>query len=558
MLEEGTFHQLSRHKRSKLLQKLRERLKAINSLLPRPRMREALAGIALLLGTTASHSLEAQSFAPPVASPFGLVAGQTYNGFPAFADLDNDGDLDLFFMSYDYYTYVSTLTFYENTGTPESPSFNEELPVLNPFGIQDLNIPLASLLFADLDGDGDLDLLMSGYGYGYNYTGENIYYMENIGTPEAPAFGPLQTNPFGLSSSGFLNLPAAADLDGDGDLDLLVGGILGTLTYFENIGTPQAPAFAPPVTNPFGLFVDGYIAIPLFADLDQDGDLDFYCMSVATYYNFNMVYQPNNGTPQSPSFGPSQPAPFGIEITNTGFSVPTFADIDNDGDLDFFYNNLDYGTFYFQENTGTQTNLPPTSANTAVTGLQDQSYYFSASDFPYDDDDGDDFAGVQVTELPPLGKLQFNGVDVVAGQTIPADEIGQLAFLPNAGEFNTPYSLFKFRVWDGTLYSISEYTMVINIQQVSDVKERNLDIALSLSPNPAGEVLTLRAETAGVPAQARALLYDGQGQQVLAVVLSENTTTFTREIDISSLAPGLYFLKVQFGERWKATRFVKE
>ena len=70
--------------------------------------------------------------------------------------------------------------------------------------------------------------------------------------------------------------PATADLDGDGDLDALIGERFGSTLYFENTGSATSPAFAAPVTNPFGLSAVGSNSTPATADLDGDGDLDAF------------------------------------------------------------------------------------------------------------------------------------------------------------------------------------------------------------------------------------------------------------------------------------------
>jgi len=127
-------------------------------------------------------------------------------------------------------------------------------PIANPFGL-DSTYYFAFPAFADLDGDGDMDLLVGEY-YGA------MQYFENTGSASNPQFAAPQTNPFGLVSTYYNAFPAFADLDGDGDMDLLVGEYYGAMQYFENTGSASNPQFAAPQANPFGLVSTYYVAFP--------------------------------------------------------------------------------------------------------------------------------------------------------------------------------------------------------------------------------------------------------------------------------------------------------
>ncbi|WP_323686577.1 FG-GAP-like repeat-containing protein, partial [Lamprobacter sp.] len=198
---------------------------------------------------------------------------------------------------------------------------------------------------ADLDGDGDLDALV-GDGDGA------LNYFENTGSASSAAFAAAVTNPFGLTKVGSQSAPTFADLDGDGDLDALVGEFDGILNYFENTGSASAAAFASAQNaSTFGLTDVGIYANPTFADLDGDGDLDALVGAGDGIVN----YFENTGSASSAAFASAQDASaFGL--TNVGSnSAPTFADLDGDGDLDALVGEY-YGNLLFFEN---QENTAP-------------------------------------------------------------------------------------------------------------------------------------------------------------------------------------------------------
>ena len=271
-------------------------------------------------------------YAAPLTNPFGLT--ELYRSIPTFADLDNDGDLDM--MAGDRY---GNFYYFQNTGTTSAPAY--AAPLNNPFGLSDIGINAAPA-FADLDHDGDLDLISGS-------SVSSFYYFENTGTAATPLFAAVQTNPFGLSDVGMYSAPVFVDLDNDGDLDLMAGEVFGNFYYFENTGTAAAPAYVNEY-NQFGLSDIGSWSAPTFADLDKDGDLD---LMVGEFYG-SFYYFENIGTAAAPAYAAVQTNPFGL--SNIGAdSSPTFADLDNDGDLDMLSGEFYTGFFYYFENTGTAT-----------------------------------------------------------------------------------------------------------------------------------------------------------------------------------------------------------
>ena len=354
-------------------------------------IKRALGGL-LFLGTSAVQA-NAQDFGPVQPNSFGLVTqsaeivGLTNT---EFVDLDGDGDLDFIGLELpDAYSYAYgvNIVFQENEGSASEAAFG---PIQsNPFGFDagmlegwDQSELLSGVDFdvVDLDQDGDFDIVGSfqyAYLYNYNpysysYLANSMFWVENIGTPSSPQFDALELNPFGLDVSGsfaskdselYTYAFECADIDGDCDVDFL-----GTLTDYsgdvafhemywcENTGSATNPSFAPPVLEPFGLLPSadgaqyGGLSFSLeAADLDQDGDLDllqslYFSGPVAA--NSVCQYFENTGSASAPSFAASVNNPFGllagINLPNNNLGVRSiqFSDIDGDGDLDFFANNL--------------------------------------------------------------------------------------------------------------------------------------------------------------------------------------------------------------------------
>jgi hypothetical protein len=238
----------------------------------------------------------------------------------AIADIDADGDYDLFAGTY----YAGGITFYENVGTPENYQFITITQ--NWQGIQ-ITQGKGDPYFGDLDADGVLDLLV-GTGQG------KIYYYENQGTAQVPQMVLITDNFCSIDVQDDAS-PELADIDGDGDLDLFVGRdseggqspTQGDVFFYENIGTPQAYDFQYRTSN-YMTWDCGYSCTPQLVDIDADGDYD-----LISRIGSKLILYWNQGSVNSANFVYETSNYGGINVFNL---MPCFCDIDGDGDFDLF------------------------------------------------------------------------------------------------------------------------------------------------------------------------------------------------------------------------------
>ena len=112
----------------------------------------------------------------------------------------------------------------------------------------------------------------------------------------------------------------------------------------------------------------------------------------------------------------------------------------------------------------------PTASDGTVTTNEDTGYPFTASDFNFSDP-GDALESVKIVTLPASGELQLNNAAIGSvPQTVTKAQLdaGNFKYVPPANASGTGYTSFTFKVNDGELDSMADYTMTIDVTAVAD------------------------------------------------------------------------------------------
>jgi hypothetical protein len=157
------------------------------------------------------------------------------------------------------------LFFHRNTGV----SFSYDGSVFAGIDLGDFSVPE----LIDMDADGDLDLIAG------NEDG-NLFYFENTGTGDSAAWAEV-AGFFGDIDVGSHCVPAAGDIDDDGDIDVITGDLFHEIQFFEHISSTwvEDPAVVAGITA-------GQNAAPALGDLDGDGDLDLAIGNYEGTFNY--------------------------------------------------------------------------------------------------------------------------------------------------------------------------------------------------------------------------------------------------------------------------------
>jgi hypothetical protein len=426
--------------------------------------------------------------------------------FPAcyYEDIDKDGKKDLIVSpNIDLQSEnTKSVWFYKNYGTNSEPEFQHIKKDLFQEHMIDVGSNAYPVLY-DYDGDGLLDLIIGNFGNfapatSFSYQCKITLY-KNTGTASTPAFTHVTDNFLNLSALGFTlgAFPAFADIDNDGDVDLILGDYDGRIHLFTNSSSNAnvltLSLTQPQITDDNGQIIDvGYAAKPQLFDINNDGDLDL----IIGEENGNLNYYENVGNANSPIWRLQSTNWGGVDVsewwTTIGNSSPAL----------------------FRTNSGV-THLFVGSEKGAI--------------FHYTGIDGN-----------ILGT--FDEVDTLVGRiNIGPNSVPAVGYLNNDTLVDLIVGIKRGGV---ALYYGSDDISLGNTDKLP-----NTD--LILYPNPVKTLLTIQSPLMHA-GNCNYTIFDYLGRTIESGLLTSNT------LSVAHLINGLYFLEIEQNNQLRTLKFVKE
>jgi hypothetical protein len=321
---------------------------------------------------------------------------------PAIADVDFDGDIDIltFSIGGQHVEYHQNQSI-EKYGIPDSldfelknecwgkfmedafsssillndpnyPCINSNVPPPVKSNKSDPSVVVrhsgSTILAMDIDHSGVMDLIIGDV----STPNLNLLINGGIAPNTNSAISSIDTQfPSNSTPVNIQTFPAAfwEDVDFDSKKDLIVSGNARnsannqkSVWFYKNNGTNQNPIFNYQMDDflQHEMIDVGSGSIPVFFDYDQDGLEDLF---VSNFYRYKSVlqkegsiaYYRNTGTLTAPKF--TFVSDDFLNLTQANYNirfVPTFGDIDNDGDKDLFLG-LEDGTIAYYQNINSTT-----------------------------------------------------------------------------------------------------------------------------------------------------------------------------------------------------------
>lgn len=426
--------------------------------------------------------------------------------FPAvfMVDINNDGKKEALIAPNENNGSedVNVLWVYENNGSKQVPEFKFKQDNFLVADMIDLGTG-AYPSFIDYNADGLMDIVV-GNGARFLPQGQRsigLTLFQNVGTTKAPRFKVVDRDWLGMNQfnrENFALAPTFGDMDGDKDLDILVGAEFGQMYYAENTAGPGKPL-------QYGLWQSKYMgidigqgAVPQIVDLNGDKLPDL----VVGNRRGNVSFFPNTGTVKQ--------AVFAAKETDAP-NIQRMGKVDGTAEGNF----IGYSTpLFFRQNQSTRLLLGTEKGELRL----------------YDNIDNN-LNGTFTMSESNLGGMRLGG-------RTKAD----LADLNGDGYLDM--------IVGNQRGGLSMYSTSFRSGQATSVREPLANQALLLSPNPAQDWVSLPSigETDGI-----LHVFDAAGK----LIHQQKVNRFNNNLQIGDWIPGIYIFKLSTEGKVFAGKLVK-
>jgi hypothetical protein len=475
-------------------------------------------------------------------TPIDLEQGSRHSGSTLLAiDEDGNGLMDLL---------VGDVTFWNGTmlyndGTIAEADMTEQDTAFPSTDVAILIEVFPGFFSVDVDMDGDLDLVSSPNKEGSSLNYESVWYYENEGSNSSPDLSYKKDDLFQgeMIDLGENAYPRFLDENQDGLMDMIVGNrgyyqgnanFAGRLALFRNVGD-SAEAVFELIDRDYADISQlnmGTGLIPTFGDLDGDGDED---MILGTEDGKIHGFTNTAGAGNPPDFVLSHPNYMGLDVGNK--AAPFLVDLDRDGLIDLTIGDF-YGQITYYHNDGT-TNIPDFVHTKDTLGGVDMSGIFGAfgNCVPY----FIDMNGSYRLAVGSTHKVSYyDNIDSnVLGSYNLVDSV--LGDHKDGTEFAPALYDLNYDGWmEMTIGNLSgglAYYHGIDTNSISTPEPLIAGQEYTLYPNPANDRVFIKGELS----QVRYVeIYDLRGRLLFRYLSEEVINGFRVEL----LPPGIYLIRI--------------